>query len=1329
MKIGELIATLGMDMTDFQNKMKEVDKSLVEQGKKMEKFGKKMTMAVSLPLMGVGAAAFKLNKDFDYNLSKIVGLVGVAKEEVAAWRGEILKLADATGIAPKELADAMYFITSAGIRGAAAMETLVASSQAAAAGLGDTAVVADLVTSAINAYGSATLSATKAVDILVATVREGKAAAPDIAGAMGQVLPIASELGVSFDQVGASVAVMTRTGTNAAVSVTQLRGILSSLLKPTKQAEEALNSMGTSSKQLRELIETDGLIGVIQKLRDLQLEYGDDVLGQVIPNVRALSGVLNIAGANFEQNKKIFETMAQSGGDLAAAYQNVEDTAEHAWKKSLASSQSAMIKIGDTVKLIFLPVINSMSAALTGLGNIFEKFPDWAKVLVAALGGILVAMGPVIMTVGLFIQRWGLFAGGVIKARVQLLLFAKTLKGMTWTGLWTSMVAGWGKVTAAVRAAFVQTSVLGNASLWSKIGSSIGGAFTLIAAKVKAFSMALISNPIGATLLALTAVAGVLMLYKRRTEAATLSQQNMGEVMKKVNEVIDEQAVAWAYLSTLLGNNSTGKAREQVIDKLNEKLTELNLTTLEYSATQDQVNKTLQDAEKVAKAKAYADEWQAKIQENLTTIAQNNAKILENENKLKTAGVGTSERAMAAMTNEITLFKKQNKELTGLNTVYADVSNVINNIISQGLTPDLERQLSTYEMMFPAMKQYTQILREISNIKVEQSGGLTQTETDAIIAQKRYDELKELADKEHELESAELYAKRDILQKRFNDLSSANADEVEAKIDYYKQILAINTEIRNAEQKHRDDLKKIRTDLIESIDTITEARKKYGKKEYETMQMDFENKMKLIKTNRDNELKQYKQGTHQYETILKEWQDIENRMLEEHTFAKAAYWSKERDTYSKHLTEMTNSRTQAGLNEIELVDYMQTKHLQTLEELKQAELANYAENQEKQFEILQYYQGLEDATRAEYAAQRKVLEKKTAEEVAEYWQDAFKEIKQSLKTQEQTLKDSYKRDLALVYSYMMKRVIAYADGMQVIVALTAKYDAEMAELKEIRNMGDEMAAAVNSSVETMLVTFGEAMATVEGRANFANSILTVLADLAIAVGKIAIGVGVSVLKIRTALMAALKTPAGAIAAIIAGAALVAIGNAAKGNLASLGGGGGGGGSVAPQTSQGQYQGGSGKGLATGGEVTKSGKFTIGEKGEELALIPNGNASTSVIDNLKAMLIGGNGEQEMALPKGAVVIPNNLMDNVVRSMRDTLPDLDISKLQGLANGGTVIKSGAFKVGERGVETVHLPKGAAVTPFQNKDNEFTLSTKISGRDLEIILERAQAQSKRR
>lgn len=317
------------------------------------------------------------------------------------------------------------------------------------------------------------------------------------------------------------------------------------------------------------------------------------------------------------------------------------------------------------------------------------------------------------------------------------------------------------------------------------------------------------------------------------------------------------------------------------------------------------------------------------------------------------------------------------------------------------------------------------------------------------------------------------------------------------------------------------------------------------------MQMDFENKMKLIKTNRDNELKQYKQGTHQYETILKEWQDIENRMLEEHTFAKAAYWSKERDTYSKHLTEMTNSRTQAGLNEIELVDYMQTKHLQTLEELKQAELANYAENQEKQFEILQYYQGLEDATRAEYAAQRKVLEKKTAEEVAEYWQDAFKEIKQSLKTQEQTLKDSYKRDLALVYSYMMKRVIAYADGMQVIVALTAKYDAEMAELKEIRNMGDEMAAAVNSSVETMLVTFGEAMATVEGRANFANSILTVLADLAIAVGKIAIGVGVSVLKIRTALMAALKTPAGAIAAIIAGAALVAIGNAAKGNLASL----------------------------------------------------------------------------------------------------------------------------------------------------------------------------------
>ena len=141
----------------------------------------------------------------------------------------------------------MFFITSAGLRGQVALETLEASAKAAAVGLGDTATIADLATSALNAYGSDVLSAADATDVMVAAVREGKLEADALTGSMGRVLPVSSQMGIKFNEVGAAFAAMSRTGTGANEAATQLRSIMVTLLKPTKQAEEALAEMGLSS--------------------------------------------------------------------------------------------------------------------------------------------------------------------------------------------------------------------------------------------------------------------------------------------------------------------------------------------------------------------------------------------------------------------------------------------------------------------------------------------------------------------------------------------------------------------------------------------------------------------------------------------------------------------------------------------------------------------------------------------------------------------------------------------------------------------------------------------------------------------------------------------------------------------------------------------------------------------------------------------------------------------------------------------------------------------------------------------------------------------------
>ena len=145
---------------------------------------------------------------------------------------------------PQELAESLFFVTSAGLRGKVAMDVLRESAKAAAAGLGEQKSVVDLVTSAVNAYGSENLTATEAVDTLTEAVRLGKLEPESLAGAMGRAIPQASKLGIEFSELTGLIAAMSRTGTNAETGVTQLSAIMSQLIKPSKQAEDALGTVG-----------------------------------------------------------------------------------------------------------------------------------------------------------------------------------------------------------------------------------------------------------------------------------------------------------------------------------------------------------------------------------------------------------------------------------------------------------------------------------------------------------------------------------------------------------------------------------------------------------------------------------------------------------------------------------------------------------------------------------------------------------------------------------------------------------------------------------------------------------------------------------------------------------------------------------------------------------------------------------------------------------------------------------------------------------------------------------------------------------------------------
>ena len=398
----EQIIRIKGDTSDFEKKLDQMSASMEQAGRKMQNIGRSLSKYVTLPLVAAGTASFMAAKDFEASMSKITGLVGVASDQVEQWKDDLIKLGPELGKTPTELADALFFVTSAGLRGAEALDVLRMSAKASVAGLGETKVVADLVTSAMNAYGVANLNATQATDILVASVREGKAEATELAASMGQVLPIAAELGVTFDQVGGAMAAMTRTGTNAATAATQLRAIMVGVMRPSKQAADTLEEMGTSAANLRKQIREEGLLSALTTIRELTNKFGEDAMSIVFPNIRALAGVLDLMGSNMEDNVQIMHSVADATGSLEKAFEEASNTAQFKWDQAMASANATLITMGDTVKIAIIPILERFTAMMEKLAGWFRELDPQMRKLVVTIGGVAAAAGPLLVIIGTF---------------------------------------------------------------------------------------------------------------------------------------------------------------------------------------------------------------------------------------------------------------------------------------------------------------------------------------------------------------------------------------------------------------------------------------------------------------------------------------------------------------------------------------------------------------------------------------------------------------------------------------------------------------------------------------------------------------------------------------------------------------------------------------------------------------------------------------------------------------------------------------------------------------------------------------------------------------
>lgn len=287
-----------------------------------------------------------------------------------------------------ELLQGSYDIVSSGFTDAADVAKIAeASVKGATAGFSDFATVSDALTSVINAYGLSADDAARVTDNFLAVQNAGKITVAQYGAQIGVVASIAAQAGVSIDELGAFVATATAKGVRYESAITGLRQAISSILKPSKEAQDLAAELGVGFDATS--LQTKGLSGV---LADLNATGNDsqETLIKLFGSVEAVAAIAPATGSGIDDLNRNLAFITNSAGEADKGFQLIAGTVEGAGAALRGTLNNALLELGRALQPLQGTLLNFASALATatinGLGG-FEGLAEASQRFQEALTG------------------------------------------------------------------------------------------------------------------------------------------------------------------------------------------------------------------------------------------------------------------------------------------------------------------------------------------------------------------------------------------------------------------------------------------------------------------------------------------------------------------------------------------------------------------------------------------------------------------------------------------------------------------------------------------------------------------------------------------------------------------------------------------------------------------------------------------------------------------------------------------------------------------------------------------------------------------------------
>jgi len=332
-------------------------------------------------LLAAGTAAtvfaVKTAGDFDTAFRQITTLFDGSAGDVEKFRAEILEFASTSTKPVQDITDALAAAIGSGVEYTKSLSLIATAEKLAVATRADLKGTTEVLVSTLNAYGLKTEDAGKISDIFFKTIDEGKIEMNELAHSLAMVTPLASASGVSMEEVGAAVAVLTASGVQAGPAIEYLRSLLTNIVKPSQDATDMAEELGIKFDAAT--LKSKGLAGVLD---DVAKATGGntDKMAKLVGDVGGLTAALTLTGPQAAKFAEVLKEMGDVAGATDAAFAKMSGSLDVASAKVASAFKVLLINIGTPLLDEFGGVANAIARIFTALGDSVKD---------GALGGLV----------------------------------------------------------------------------------------------------------------------------------------------------------------------------------------------------------------------------------------------------------------------------------------------------------------------------------------------------------------------------------------------------------------------------------------------------------------------------------------------------------------------------------------------------------------------------------------------------------------------------------------------------------------------------------------------------------------------------------------------------------------------------------------------------------------------------------------------------------------------------------------------------------------------------------------------------------------------------